>query len=78
MSIIKIQDVEYVRFSAPDLSKMRQFLLDFGMLDADERQDGVLRMRGTGVTPFIHETIEGDPGLLRDRSHDVGASETDG
>ena len=64
MSIIKIQDVEYVRFSAPDLSKMRQFLLDFGLLDAEERQDGVLRMRGTGGTPFIHETIKGDPGFV--------------
>lgn len=61
MSIIKIQDVAYVRFSAPDLPKMRSFLLDFGMREADDAGDGVLRMRGTGDFPYVHETVEGEP-----------------
>lgn len=63
MSNIKIQDIEYVRFGAPDLARMRSFLIDFGMVEAEEQGDGVLRMRGTGSTPFIHETVEGEPGF---------------
>jgi hypothetical protein len=61
MSIIKIEDVESVRFSAPDLEKMRLFLKDFGMSEAENVGDGVLRMRGTGDAPYIHETIIGEP-----------------
>lgn len=64
MSISKALDVESVRFSAPDLAKMRDFLLDFGLRDAEESGDGVLRMRGTGDAPFIHETVEGEPGFV--------------
>lgn len=63
MGIIKVQDIEYVRFSAPDLDAMRSFLLDFGMLDAHEPNAEVIRMRGTGVSPVIHETIRGDAGF---------------
>ena len=50
MSLIKVQDVAYVRFGAPDLAKMRAFLLDFGLIHAEEVGDSVLRMRGLGVT----------------------------
>ena len=64
MSIIKIRDIEHVRFSAPDLSRMRAFLLDFGMTDAEDAGDGALRMRGTDEAPFVHETIEGEPAFL--------------
>ena len=64
MSNIKIQDIEYVRFGAPDLERMRSFLVDFGMVEAEEQGDRVLRMRGTGGAPFIHETVEGEPGFL--------------
>ena len=46
MSISIIHDIESVRFSAPDLDKMRKFLIDFGMRDAEDAGDGVLRMRG--------------------------------
>ena len=31
MPIIKIEDIAHVRFSAPDLHKMRLFLEDFGI-----------------------------------------------
>jgi catechol 2,3-dioxygenase-like lactoylglutathione lyase family enzyme len=58
-------DVESVRFSAPDLDQMRQFQLDFGLCDAEPAADDVLRMRGTGDGPFLHETVRGDPGFLR-------------
>ena len=58
-------DVESVRFAAPDLDRMREFLLDFGLSDAEPSGDGVLRMRGTGDGPFLHETILGEPGFRR-------------
>jgi len=64
VTIIKIEDVESVRFSASDLPRMRRFLLDFGLFDAQDAGDGVLRMRGTGTAPYIHETVEGDPGFV--------------
>ena len=74
MGTIAVQDVESVRFSAPDLSRMRAFLIDFGLTDAADTGDGVLRMRGTGDAPFIHETIAGDPKFvgmaLRAAGHD--------
>jgi hypothetical protein len=38
MSIAKAVDVAYVRFRAPDLERMRNFLLDFGMVDSVPEQ----------------------------------------
>ncbi len=64
MSRIAVDAVESVRFAAPDLQMMRAFLLDFGLVDAASSNDGVLRMRGTGDAPFIHETVEGAPRFL--------------
>ncbi|GAC1571708.1 MAG: VOC family protein [Sphingomicrobium sp.] len=63
MSVIKIVDIESVRFGAPDLRLMRDFMIDFGLSEAADVQDGVLRMRGTGDAPFIHETVEGEAGF---------------
>ena len=63
MSIIKIVDVESVRFGCPDLERMRRFLLDFGLIPAEDAHDGVMRMRGTGDAPYVHETVQGDPGF---------------
>lgn len=62
--IAKAVDVESVRFSAPDLTRMRGFLEDFGLHAAQNFGDGVLRMRGAGDTPFLHETVEGEPGFV--------------
>lgn len=62
--IAKAVDVESVRFSAPDLSRMQAFLEDFGMSAAQDAGDGVLRMRGTGPAAFLHETVEGEPGFV--------------
>jgi len=57
---IKVQDLAYVRFRAPDLDAMETFLGDFGMLTADKGSD-VLYMRGTYSDAFLHVTHRGDP-----------------
>lgn len=62
MSIIKIEDIAFVRFGAPDLHRMRSFLEDFGM-SCVEASDERLLMRGYGVEPFIHVTEKGEPGF---------------
>lgn len=64
MPISRAIDIEAVKFSAPDLEVMQAFLSDFGMRPAPDVGDGVLRMRGAGGAPFIHETVQGDPGFL--------------
>jgi len=62
-SIAKAYDVAYVRFRAPDLSKMHSFLLDFGMRDAEVEKDRLF-MRGFGASPFVHATEMADtPGF---------------
>jgi hypothetical protein len=60
---IKIQDVAYVRFSAPDLNEMETFLTEFGMVRA-ERSGQALHMRGLDQNPFLHVTHLGEPAFL--------------
>lgn len=60
---IKIHDVAYVRFSAPDLDQMEAFLSEFGMLRA-ERTGDALYMRGLDGDPFLHVTHRGEPRFL--------------
>ncbi len=62
MSIIKIEDVAFVRFRAPDLGGMRGFLDDFG-LTAVEATDMRLVMRGASMAPVLHVTELGEPGF---------------
>jgi catechol 2,3-dioxygenase-like lactoylglutathione lyase family enzyme len=57
---IKIQDIAYVRFSAPDLNEMEEFLTDFGMVRT-ERTGDALYMRGLDGDPFLHVTHRGEP-----------------
>jgi hypothetical protein len=38
---IKIQDIAYVRFSAPDLDQMEMFLTEFGMVRAERTSDAL-------------------------------------
>jgi hypothetical protein len=38
---IKIRDIAYVRFSAPDLDEMEAFLNDFGMVRAERTTDAL-------------------------------------
>jgi catechol 2,3-dioxygenase-like lactoylglutathione lyase family enzyme len=62
MDGIKIEDVAFVRFRAPDLQAMRSFLEDFG-LTASEATDRRLVMRGAGPGPVLHVTELGEPGF---------------
>lgn len=55
MSIIKIEDIAYVRFAAPDLSEMRLFLAQFGLICFDG-DDGRLYAKGRDGAPFLHVT----------------------
>ncbi|MFK7919696.1 MAG: VOC family protein [Ilumatobacter sp.] len=56
---IKVTDVAFVRFRAPDLDLMEQFLTDFG-LHRSERTETALYMRGAGDEGFVHVTELGD------------------
>jgi catechol 2,3-dioxygenase-like lactoylglutathione lyase family enzyme len=60
--MIKVSDIEFVRFAAPDLARMEQFLLDFGLTRV-ETGGSALYMRGTGPTPWLHQTVEGEAGF---------------
>jgi catechol 2,3-dioxygenase-like lactoylglutathione lyase family enzyme len=62
MSTIKIEDVAYVRFQAPDLAQMRAFLEDFGFAVA-EASDSRLVARAAGPAPVAHVTDLGEPGF---------------
>jgi catechol 2,3-dioxygenase-like lactoylglutathione lyase family enzyme len=61
MSTIKIDDIAYVRFTAPDLAEMRGFLEDFGLSVNEDA--GRLFARGTSEAPFLHRTDPGEPGF---------------
>ncbi len=61
MTGIKIEDVAYVRFRAPDLAEMRAFLEDFGFVVSGEER---LFARGAGPAPFLHVTEPGDPAFM--------------
>lgn len=61
VSIIKIEDIAYVRFTAPDLAAMRAFLEDFGLAASED--EGRLFARGTSSSPFLHRTDLGEPGF---------------
>jgi len=73
MSIIKVEDIAHVRFRAPDLARMAEFLGEFG-LKTELGRDGVLYARGSGAAPFMHTTAQGEPAFLglafRARSRD--------
>ncbi len=62
MSTIKIEDVAYVRFRAPDLAQMRGFLEDFG-LAVVEATETRLVARGAGPSPVVHVTELGEAGF---------------
>ena len=62
MSIINIEDIAHVRFTAPDLTVMSTFLREFGLTPV-LAEDGVLYARGAGSAPFIHATAQGEPGF---------------
>jgi catechol 2,3-dioxygenase-like lactoylglutathione lyase family enzyme len=53
--MIAVQDIIYVRYQAPDLDVMEQFLLDFGLHRA-HRTETTLYMRSRGTAPYVHVT----------------------
>lgn len=59
MSILKIEDIAHVRFSAPDPDAMKAFLVEFGLVPVPS-EDGVLYARGAGPAPFLHATSQGE------------------
>ncbi len=62
--MIKVTDVAYARFNAPDLDLMESFLVDFG-LTRRHRNDDMLYMRGTGPDHHIHVThLADEPGFI--------------
>lgn len=61
MSITRAEDIAHVRFAAPDIGAMRQFLEDFGLLCFE--QDGRLYGRGSDGAPFVHATETGEAGF---------------
>jgi catechol 2,3-dioxygenase-like lactoylglutathione lyase family enzyme len=60
--VIKVRDVAFVRFSAPDLDQMEQFLGDFGLVTA-ARSATSLHVRGTDPEPYVHVTERGEAGF---------------
>lgn len=58
--MIKVRDVAYVRFGAPDLDAMQKFTDDFGLITA-ARTEQRLYCRGTDPEPYVHITERGDP-----------------
>jgi catechol 2,3-dioxygenase-like lactoylglutathione lyase family enzyme len=63
MSVVRIEDVAFVRFRAPDLVQMRAFLEDFG-LTVVEGTAVRLVARGAGRSPVSHITERGEPAFL--------------
>ena len=60
--MIKVEDIAFVRFRAPDLDRMQRFVEDFGLAVA-RREEGVLYARGCGDAPWVHATERGEPGF---------------
>jgi len=60
--MIKVEDIAYARFAAPDLDAMERFVTDFG-LAVTARRDDVLYARGTDPSPYLHVTERGDAGF---------------
>jgi len=61
---IKVTDLAFVRFGAPDLDIMEKYFTDFGMQRSD-RTDTTLYMRGSDDEGFIHVThLRSEPGFI--------------
>jgi catechol 2,3-dioxygenase-like lactoylglutathione lyase family enzyme len=60
--MIKVQDIAYVRFAAPDLEAMQLFAADFGLV-LTARENDTLYHRGSDPSPYLHVTELGDAGF---------------
>jgi catechol 2,3-dioxygenase-like lactoylglutathione lyase family enzyme len=61
--MIRVADLAYVRFRAPDLDRMESFLTDFGMVRSG-RTERALYMRGSDAQHHLHVTELGEPAFL--------------
>jgi len=61
--IIKVKDLMFPRFTAPDLDLVETFLTDFGM-ERSARTDTALYMRGVDGDHHVHVTELGEPGFI--------------
>lgn len=61
MSLIRVEDIAFVRFRAPELAQMAGFLEDFGLVCQTVGEK--LYARGTGPSPFLHVTEPGEAGF---------------
>jgi len=59
---MRVVDLAYVRFAAPDLAVMQRFVQDFGLQACV--QGGRLYARGVGTAPVLHITDPGSPGFM--------------
>lgn len=60
--MIKVKDIAYVRFGAPDLDAMQRFTTDFGLVTT-QRTDDRLYCRGTDPEPYVHVSERGEAGF---------------
>jgi catechol 2,3-dioxygenase-like lactoylglutathione lyase family enzyme len=60
--MIKVRDIAYVRFAAPDLDAMERFASDFG-LSLTARVNDTLYHRGSDPSPYVHVTELGEAGF---------------
>jgi len=60
--MIRVSDVAFVRFRAPELERMAGFLDDFG-LETAHRDGTSLYARGSDPEPWIHHTEQGPAGF---------------
>jgi catechol 2,3-dioxygenase-like lactoylglutathione lyase family enzyme len=60
--MIKVSDIAFVRFGAPDLDVMERFTQAFGLVTS-ERSDSALYSRGSDPEPFVHVVECGDAGF---------------
>ncbi len=74
--IIKVIDIAYARFTAPDLDRMETFLTDFGLHRA-ARTDTALYMRAHGTDHHVHITELGEPEFVGLGFHAGSAEDLD-
>jgi catechol 2,3-dioxygenase-like lactoylglutathione lyase family enzyme len=60
--MIKVRDIAYVRFGAPDLDQMERFLTDFGLVVHAREADRIFA-RASDPDPYIHVTERGEAGF---------------
>ncbi len=61
--MIRVTDIAYARFRAPDLDEMEIFLKEFGV-GVVEKTASAIHARGSDAHPFLHVTEQGEPGFI--------------